>query len=135
MMPITSTCVPAVLYTAYLLTSLTVNAQTVVNSQCDVPSYYAAIDPNNEAALRTLVTSTHKKTLPRIGQKDEVNVLDALEDLDPGLVPTVDPTIRLYMRDIDFTAAQQNTPEGWKTGDVWPLKRGAAALGALWKLF
>ena len=29
------------------------------------------------------------------------------------------------MRDLDFDADQQNTPEGWKRGDLWPLFRGA----------
>lgn len=125
MMYTTSSRALSVVSTALLMTGHITIAQSVINAQCDVDSYYNTIDTTNEGALRTLVTDTHLNVLPRIGDGVETNVLDALVDLDPGLAASVDPTVRLFMRDIDFTAAQVNTPEGWKRGDVWPLKRGA----------
>jgi endonuclease I len=93
---------------------------------CDMKDYYAGL-PSNMASwtmdlVEALLVKTHMNTLPSLGADGEDNVLDALVDLDAG---NTTGTVYLYMRDIDFDAKQQNTPEGWKRGDVWPLSRGA----------
>ena len=98
---------------------------TIYNG-CDIKEYYAGL-PTDVATwtmdlVEELLVATHKNILPSLGVKGEENVLDALVDLDAG---NTSGTVYLYMRDLDFEADQQNTPEGWKRGDLWPLSRGA----------
>ena len=98
---------------------------TIYNG-CDIKEYYAGL-PTDVATwtmdlVEELLVETHKNVLPSLGVKGEENVLDALVDLDAG---NTSGTVYLYMRDLDFEADQQNTPEGWKRGDLWPLSRGA----------
>ena len=98
---------------------------TIYNG-CDIKEYYAGL-PTDVATwtmdlVEELLVETHKNVLPSLGVEGEENVLDALVDLDAG---NTSGTVYLYMRDLDFEADQQNTPEGWKRGDLWPLSRGA----------
>jgi endonuclease I len=97
-----------------------------VYSDCDLEEYYAEL-PTNMATwtmdlVEALLVKTHMNILPSLGEGGQENILDALVDLDAG---NTTGTVYLYMRDIDFDADQQNTPEGWKRGDLWPLTRGA----------
>ena len=95
-------------------------------SGCDLEDYYTGL-PTDMASwtmdlIEALLVKTHMKIIPSLGEEGEENVLDALVDLDAG---NTTGTVYLYMRDLDFDADQQNTPEGWKRGDTWPLERGA----------
>jgi endonuclease I len=95
-------------------------------SGCDVDSYYSSLPADISTwsidDVEKLLVKTHLKQLPSLGNKGEENILNALIDLDPG---EKNKTVHLYMREIDFDAKQQNTPEGWKRGDLWPLLRAA----------
>lgn len=106
----------------------TTAAQNDTFSGCDINTYYSSIsDETDKDQWFQLLSTTHRNVLPSIGDRGELNVLHALADLDPGFDESaVDPTVRLYMRSIDFLATQQNTPEGWKRGDLWPKVKGAA---------
>lgn len=101
--------------------------ETLSFDGCDADVYYASIvDETDEAQWFELLSLTHRNVLPSIGDRGDLNVLHALVDLDPGYdEDAIDPMVRLYMRSIDFIASQQNTPEGWKRGDLWPKSRGA----------
>lgn len=98
----------------------------VVFQGCDATAYYASLPAESmqwtKQQVQDLLVATHMNKLPSLGRKDEANILTALVDLDQG---AEEGTVHLYMRDIDFDAKQQNTPEGWKRGDLWPIARGA----------
>jgi endonuclease I len=95
---------------------------------CTVDDYYASLPTDmstwTKEILQELLTSTHRMQLPSLGSKGEANILTALVDLDKGYDDPED-TVRLYDRDIDFASDKQNTPEGWKRGDLWPISRTA----------
>ena len=75
-----------------------------------------------EAAIRQLITDTHRQSLPNILRtQGEADVLTALRDLWPG---QDFQTVRVLYRDIDFPSNIANTQLGWEREDLWPLGRG-----------
>jgi endonuclease I len=112
--------------TLFNTTTGTESANNTIYPGCDVEEYYASLPTNMTSwtmeMVEALLVETHRNILPSLIREAEENILDALVDLDAG---NTTGTVYLYMRDIDFDADQQNTPEGWKRGDIWPLRRGA----------
>jgi endonuclease I len=117
-----------------------------VHSGCGVDEYYAGLVQAASATsnggtadssqwtlaqVQTLVTSTHRTQLPALatgeGTAKTSSILDALVDLDADVPDpkTNASTVRALFRDIPMLANQQNIPEGWRRGDLWPTGRGA----------
>jgi endonuclease I len=106
----------------------TADSNETLFDNCSVDDYYVSLPTDVSTwtmeQLQELLTSTHRLQLPSLGSKGEANILTALVDLDKGYDDPED-TVRLYDRDIDFASDKQNTPEGWKRGDLWPITRTA----------
>ena len=98
-------------------------------SGCNATDYYASLlarKPNVDDWTREdvydLILDTHRRVLPNIApvQGDD-DILVALVDLYPG---TVEETVRLVYRDIDFPAVPAGSPNSWRREDLWPIDRG-----------
>lgn len=106
-----------------------VSAQEPPFASCNATDYYAgllATKPDVSTWTREdiagLILDTHQRVLPNVApvQGDD-DILVALVDLYPG---TVEESVRLVYRDIDFPAVPAGSPNTWKREDLWPIDRG-----------